>query len=134
MLRCAISTRTMERGDGDMTIIKINGQAFSGAVTSYKGTRINVDGDGTGTTESGYTIRDIRRQGKNKIMLKLDGLTQEEFSAIMTALKPARIEVEFFCGDFQTMTAYSGDINWELIKAPNENDNRWRIETSLIEY
>lgn len=117
-----------------MDIIKIGGRVYSGAVTSYKGTRINVDGDGTGTTESGYTIRDIRREGKNKIMLKLDRLTQEEFSALMTALKPARIEVEFFCGEFRTMTAYAGDINWELIKAKNENDNRWRLETSLIEY
>ncbi|MDE6728027.1 MAG: hypothetical protein K2J80_08835 [Oscillospiraceae bacterium] len=117
-----------------MDIIKINGKAFSGAIVSYKGKMIDVDGDGTGETENGVTIRDIRRRGKSKIMLKLDKLTQEEFSAIMTALKLDRIEVEFFCGYYQTMTAYSGDKNWELIKAKDEKDSRWRLEVSLIEY
>lgn len=117
-----------------MDIIKINGQAFSVKITKYKGTMIDVDGDGTGTTENGFTIRDIRRQGKSKIMITLEGLTKEEFTAIMTALKSARFEVEFFCGYYQTMTAYAGDKNWELIKAQNESDNRWRLETSLIEY
>lgn len=128
-------TETMERvWDGNMDIIKINGKVIPGTISGYKGTMIDVDGDGTGTTENGVTIRDIRRRGKSKITLKLDGLTQEVFTEIMTALNSDRIEVEFFCGYYRTMTAYAGDKNWELIKAANENDSRWRLEVNLIEY
>lgn len=117
-----------------MDIIKINGQPFSGAVTSYKGTMIDVDGDGAGTSEDGYTIRDVRRRNKSKIMLKLDGLTLSEFTAVMNAINAVQFEVMFFCGNYRTITAYAGDKNWELIKATNENDNRWRLEVSIIEY
>ena len=117
-----------------MDVIKINGKALPGAVVSYKGTMIDVDGDGTGTTESGVTVRDIRRRDKSKIMLKLDGLTLDEFTEIMSALKADRFTVTYFCGYYRTMTAYAGDKNWELIKANNEKDNRWKLDVNLIEY
>lgn len=116
-----------------MDIVKINGKVFPGTIAGYKGTMIDVDGDGTGTTENGVTIRDILRRDKSKISLKLDGLTQEVFSEIMTMLRSDSIEVEFFCGYYNTMTAHAGDKNWELIAA-NENDSRWRLEVNLIEY
>lgn len=117
-----------------MNIIKINGKVIPGTIAGYKGTMIDVDGDGTGTTENGVTIRDIRRRGKSKITLKLDGLTQEAFTEIMTELNSDRIEVEFFCGYYRTMTAYAGDKNWEIIKATNEHNGLWKLEVNLIEY
>lgn len=117
-----------------MDLIKINGREFPGTITSYKGTMIDVDGDGTGTTESGYTIRDVRRRNKSKIMLKLENLTRSEFTEVMTALDAAKLEVTYFCGYNRTITAYAGDKNWELIKAKDEKDSRWKVDVNLIEY
>lgn len=125
----------MERvGGDDMDLIKINGKAFPGTVTGYKGTMIDVDGDGTGTTESGYTIRDVRRRNKSKIMLKLENLTQSEFTEVMTAIDAVKFEVTYFCGYYRTVTVYAGDKNWELIKAKDTKDSRWKLDVNLIEY
>lgn len=117
-----------------MEILKINGKAYPGKITSYKGTRIDVDGDGAGTTESGYTVRDVRRRNKAKLMVKFENLSQEEFSNLMAAVEADEIKVEYFCGKYQTITAYAGDRNWELIHADDEKNNLWRLETSFIEY
>lgn len=117
-----------------MDIIKINGKALPGTIVSYKGLMIDVDGDGAGTTEDGITIRDVRRRNKSKLTLKLDGLTKDEFTAIMAAIDAPKFEVTFFYGRYRTMTAYAGDKDWELIKAKDTNDNRWKLNFSLIEY
>lgn len=117
-----------------MDVLKINDMAFPKRIASIKGQIIDVDGDGAGTTEDGYTIRDVRRRNKNKIMVKFDGLTLEEFTAIMEALDATSFKVTFFCGSYRTITAYAGDKNWEMIKCPNEEDNRWRLDVNIIEY
>ncbi len=117
-----------------MEIIKINGKVLPGTIATYKGTIIDVDGDGAGTTESGVTIRDIRRRNKNKIMLKLDRLTLKQFTEVMTAINAPRFEVEFFLGSWHKIIAYAGDKSWEGIKVQSEEDNRWRLDVNLIEY
>lgn len=117
-----------------LDILKINGEVVPGKIVSYKGQMIDVDGDGAGTTEDGYTIRDVRRRNKNKIMVKFDGLTLEAFSAIMAALDSASFEVTFFCGSYRTITAYAGDKNWEMIHSHNEEVGLWRLDVNIIEY
>lgn len=117
-----------------MEILKINGKVYPGKLKKYKGTLIDVDGDGTGTTESGYTVRDIRREDKAKISVTYENLTLEEFSSIMAVLKTKEFKVEYFCGEWRTITAYPGDRNWELVKAHDESESLWKLETSLIEY
>lgn len=117
-----------------MDILKINDTSFPGKIASIKGQIIDVDGDGAGTTEDGYTIRDVRRRNKNKIMVKFDGLTLEEFTTIMEVLNAASFEVTFFCGSYRTITAYAGDKNWEMMKCKNEEISRWRLDVNIIEY
>lgn len=103
-------------------------------IASYKGQLIDVDGDGTGTTEDGYTVRDIRRRNKVKLMVKFDGLTQKEYTDFMAAINQPEFQLTYFEGTFKTITVYAGDRNFELIKAQNENDNRWRLDVNFIEY
>lgn len=135
MMLLTTSTRTTEReAGGNMEILKINGKSYPGKITSYKVKLIDVDGDGTGTTESGRTVRDIRLRDKAKISVKYELLTNKEFSEIMEALKADEFEVEYFDGGYKTITAYAGDRDYELIKAADEEDCRWKLETSLIEY
>ena len=117
-----------------MNVIKINGISLPGNIVTYKGTMIDVDGSGAGTTETGVTIRDVRRRNKNKIMLKLDGLTLKEFADIMSAINSPSFTVTFFCGSYKTITFYAGDKNWEGYKVVSENESRWRLEVNLIEY
>ncbi len=105
-----------------------------GNITTYKGQIIDVDGDGTGTTEDGYTVRDIRRRNKVKIMVKFDGLTHKEYTDLMAAIDQPEFQLTYFEGTFKTITAYAGDKNFELIKAHNEKDNRWRLDVNFIEY
>ena len=103
-------------------------------IASYKVLLIDIDGDGAGTTEDGTTVRDIRRRNKAKINVRLDGMTLEEFTAVMQAIDHDSFECEYFRGEFSTITAHTGDRNIELIKAANETDSRWRLDLSIIEY
>lgn len=105
-----------------------------GNITSYRGQLIDIDGSGAGTSENGYTIRDVRRRNKAKLMVKFDGLTQNEFTAIMAAINSDKFELTYFCGTFCTITAHAGDRNFELIKARSSEDSRWRLEVNFIEY
>ncbi len=117
-----------------MNVIKINGTVLPGTITTYKGTIIDVDGKGAGTTETGKTIRDVLRRNRDKIMLKLDGLTLEEFTEVMDMINAPSVEVTFFRGTYITITAYVGDRNWEGYKVTSETESRWRLEFSLIEF
>lgn len=117
-----------------LDVLKINGIVVPGKIVSYKGQMIDVDGDGAGTTEDGYTIRDVRRRNKSKIMVKFDGLPLEDFSAIMEALNSTSFEVTFFCGSYRTITAYAGDKNWEMIHGYNEEVSLWKLDVNIIEY
>lgn len=105
-----------------------------GNIGSYKGQLIDIDGDGAGTTEDGYTIRDIRRRGKAKLMLKFEGLTTVEFKTLMNAISRDEFQLTYFCGEFKTITAHAGDKNFELIKATKESDSRWNLTVDFIEY
>lgn len=105
-----------------------------GRITSYKVQLIDIDGSGTGTSENGYTIRDVRRRNRAKIMVKFDGLTLEEFASIMAAINSEKFDLTYFDGVYKTITVYAGDRNFELIKANGERDSRWRLDTSFIEY
>lgn len=118
---------TVKNGDDQIPI-------GEGKVASYRGQLIDIDGSGAGTSENGYTIRDVRRRNKAKLMVKFDGLTKEQFAEIMEAIDSDRFELTYFCGTFRTITVHAGDRNFELIKAPNEDDNRWRLEVNFIEY
>lgn len=117
-----------------MDVIKINSKALPGVLVSYKGTLIDVDGSGAGTTEDGYTIRDVRRRNKCKLMLKFDNLTLAEFSEIMNAIDAPSFNVTYFCGTYRTITVYAGDRNWEAVKVQSTKDSRWRLDVNLIEY
>lgn len=103
-------------------------------ITSYKVLLIDIDGDGAGTSESGVTIRDIRRRNKCKITVRFEGLPLAEFSAIMSAIDSESFELVYFSGSYSTITAYAGDRNFELIKAKDETDSRWKLDISFIEY
>lgn len=116
-----------------MNMIFINGEPLPGKLVGYKGTLIDVDGKEAGTTEDGYTIRDVRRRNKGKIFLKFDGLTREQFSAIMAAIDESSFTVKYFCGFYRTITAYAGDKNWELIKSSAKGETRWRLDFNIIE-
>lgn len=105
-----------------------------GNIASYKGQLIDIDGSGAGTSENGYTIRDVRRRNKAKLMVKFDGLTKDKFAAIMEAIDSDSFELTYFCGTFRTITVHAGDRNYELIKARDETDSRWRLEVNFIEY
>lgn len=105
-----------------------------GNIASYKVQLIDIDGDGAGTTEDGYTIRDIRRRGKAKLMLKFDNLTTEKFMALMKAISQDSYQLMYFDGEFKTITAHTGDRNFELIKAVDETKGRWRLDVNFIEY
>ena len=105
-----------------------------GNIASYKVKLIDADGDGAGTTEDGYTIRDVRRRNKAKPMLKFDGLTTEKFTSLMKAIDSDRFELIYFCGEFKTITVHAGDRDFELIKANGENDARWRLDVNFIEF
>lgn len=105
-----------------------------GNVASYRGQLIDIDGSGAGTSENGYTIRDVRRRNKAKLMVKFDKLTQEKFSAIMEAIDSDKFELTYFCGTFRTITVHAGDRNFELIKANNSEDSRWSLDVNFIEY
>lgn len=123
----------------NMVLLKVmsNGKSVAigdGNIASYKGQIIDVDGDGSGTTEDGYTVRDIRRRNKVKLMVKFDGLTLKEYTDLMAAIDQPEFQLTYFEGTFKTITAYAGDKNFELIKAPNEKDNRWRLDVNFIEY
>ncbi|MBQ8171765.1 MAG: hypothetical protein IJZ95_07255 [Oscillospiraceae bacterium] len=103
-------------------------------IVSYKVLLIDVDGEGAGTTEDGTTVRDIRRRNKAKITVRLDGMTLEEFTAVMSAINSDSFECTYFHGEFSTIIAHAGDRNIELIKAANDKDSRWRLDLSIIEY
>ena len=66
-----------------------------GNITSYKGQVIDIDGDGAGTTEDGYTIRDVRRRNKYKLMVKFEGLTRQKYTALRKAIDSEKFELNF---------------------------------------
>ena len=103
-------------------------------IVSYKVLMIDVDGDGAGTSEDGFTIRDVRRRNKVKITVKFDGLNLTEFTELMTHIDGVSFSIIYFDGSYKTITAYAGDRNFELIKAANELDSRWKLDVSFIEY
>ncbi|MCM1277343.1 MAG: hypothetical protein NC299_18620 [Lachnospiraceae bacterium] len=102
-------------------------------IATYKVQLVDINGDGAGTTEDGYTVLDVRRRNRVKLMLKFDGLKQEEFTALMSAIDQPEFELTYFDGEFKTVTVYAGDRNFELIKANNERDSRWRLDVDFIE-
>lgn len=116
-----------------MEVIKIKNEALPGTLVTYKGTVIDVDGKGAGSTENGKTIRDVRRRNRNKIMLKFEGLTLDEFSEIMEMIDAPTFEVTFFRGKYITITAYAGDKNWEGTKVTSPTESRWKLEFNIIE-
>ena len=105
-----------------------------GNITSYKGQVIDIDGEGAGTSEDGYTIRDIRRRNKYKLMVKFEGLTRQEYTALRKAIDSEKFELKFLDGEFLTKTVHAGDRNFELIKAIKEEDSRWNLTVDFIEY
>ena len=105
-----------------------------GNIASYKGQVIDVDGDAAGTTEDGYTIRDVRRHDRYKLMVKFEGLTRQEYTALRKAIENVEFQLTFFDGEFKTIKAYAGDKNFELIKAVDQNDSRWNLSVDFIEY
>ncbi len=105
-----------------------------GNIASYKGQLIDIDGSGAGTSENGYTIRDVRRRNKAKLMVRFDGLTKEKFAVIMDAIDSDMFELTYFRGTFHTIKAHAGDRNFELIKARSGEDSRWRLDVDFIEY
>lgn len=117
-----------------MEVIKIKNKALPGTLVTYKGVMIDVDGKGAGTTETGKTIRDVVRRNKNKLMLKFDGLTLDEFSELMDMIDAPEIEVTFFRGKYITIKAHVGDRNWEGTKVTSETESRWRLEFNIIEF
>ncbi len=118
---------TVKNGDKQIPI-------GEGNIESYRGQLIDIDGSGAGTSENGYTIRDVRRRNKAKLMVKFNGLTKDEFAAIMEAIDSDRFELTYFCGTFRTITVHAGDRNYELIKARSDEDSRWRLDVDFIEY
>lgn len=116
--------------------VKSNGEEVAigeNRIATYKGQLVDINGDGAGTTEDGYTVLDVRRRNRVKLMLKFDGLKQEEFTALMSAIDQPEFELTYFDGEFKTVTVYAGDRNFELIKANNERDSRWRLDVDFIE-
>lgn len=130
-------------GDGTFALLKIlpegGGEGDEvpigyGNIVSYKGQIFDVNGDGAGISEDGYTIRDIRRRDKSKLTLRFDNLTTEEFTRLMRAISRNKFQLTYFCGEYKTITAHTGDRNFELIKAKSEDDGRWRLDVNFIEY
>lgn len=105
-----------------------------GNITSYKGRIFDVDGDGEGITEDGYTIRDIRRRGKSRLTLRFDNLTTAKFTQLMNAISRDKFRLTYFCGVYKTITAHAGDRDFSLIKAIGETEGRWRLDVDFIEY
>lgn len=105
-----------------------------GNIASYKGQVIDVDGDGAGTTEDGYTVRDVRRRNRYKIMVKFEGLTWKEYTALRKAIDSEGFQLKFFDGEFKIITVYAGDRNFELVKATDENKSLWNLTVDFIEY
>lgn len=103
-------------------------------IASYKVQLIDIDGDGAGTSEDGYTIRDVRRRNKAKITVRFDGLTLQEFTELSTYIDSESFDITYFRGKHIEATVHAGDRNIELIKAINDEDSRWRVDTSFIEY
>lgn len=121
----------------DFSLIKIKiGDEYKPLkhITSYKVQLIDIDGDGAGTSEDGYTIRDVRRRNKCKITAKFDGLTLAEFTELMTAIDTESFDIMYFRGTHIEATVHAGDRNIELIKAISDEDSRWRVDVSFIEY
>ena len=120
---------------GDFSLLKIKvGEELKPItrITQYKVQLIDLDGDGAGTSEDGYTIRDVRRRNKAKITVKLDNFT--EFTNFMSYIDFETFELTYFAGTFKTITAHCGDRDIELVKAPRETKNLWNISLSFIEY
>lgn len=105
-----------------------------GNITQYKGTLIDIDGDGAGTTEDGYTIRDVRRRGKAKLTVRFEGLTTSEFKSLMSVISLDEFQLTYFIGEYKTITVHAGDKNFELIKASGEMVGLWRLDVNFIEY
>jgi len=80
-----------------------------------------------------YTILDVRRRNRVKLMVKFDGLTLKEYTDLMAAIDQPEFRLTYFDGTFKTITVYAGDRNFELIKANNETDSRWRLDVNFIE-
>lgn len=105
-----------------------------GNITSYKGQVVDIDGDGAGTSEDGYTIRDVRRRNKHRIMVRFEGLTRQKYTALRKAIDSEEFQLKFLDGEFKTITVYAGDRDFELIKAIKEEDSRWNLTVDFIEY
>lgn len=121
----------------DFALLKIKaGEEFKPIrrITQYKVQLIDLDGDGAGTSEDGYTIRDVRRRNKAKITVKLENLNFTEFTNFMSYIDNESFELTYFAGTFKTITAHCGDRDIELVKAPRENENLWNVSLSFIEY
>lgn len=121
----------------DFALLKIKvGEEFMpiAHITQYKVQMIDLDGDGAGTSEDGYTIRDVRRRNKAKITVKLEKLNFTEFTNFMSYIDFETFEITYFAGAFKTITAHCGDRDIELLKAIREDENLWNISLSFIEY
>ncbi len=105
-----------------------------GNIVSYKGRIFDVNGDGEGISEDGYTIRDVRRRDKSRLSVRFDNLTTAEFKTLINAISHNKFQLMFFCGEYKTITAHTGDRNFELIKAVDETEGRWRLDVNFIEY
>lgn len=87
-----------------------------GNIAQYKGQLIDIDGDGAGTTEDGTTIRDIRRRGKAKLMVRFENLTTPEFTELMKAISRDEFPLTYFIGEYKTIKAFLNVLIYSIAK------------------
>lgn len=115
-----------------MAILSIDGVPMPDP-TSYDVTMANLQSSNSGRNDEGVMIIETIRTDVASINIGWEMLTNSELATIMTAIAPDELTVTYFYGANKTATMYVGDRKVTMRTATN-NDHRWDVSFSLIEY
>jgi hypothetical protein len=113
--------------------LTINGVAVA-PPTKYDPKLSAIDASSSGRNDAGIMTREVVRRNVANISVGWDMLTNAEFETLMSVLDNDEFTVNFYMGTYKTANMYHGDLSISMVCVPKENDVRWNISCTLIEY
>lgn len=113
--------------------LTINGVSVA-APTQYDPKLSAIDASSSGRNDAGIMTREVVRRNVANIQVGWSMLSNSEFETLINELDNDSFSVTFYMGTYKTATMYHGDLSISMVCIPNEDDVRWNVSCTLIEY
>lgn len=116
-----------------MNLITVGTTNFP-APTTYRVTQSDLDSSASGRSETGVLTRSRVRAGIFKIEYAASGISTERLTAVLAALSPDSLTVNFYYGGSVSASMYHGDVSVTLRAIGSDGSVTWDISFNLIEF